>query len=740
MADKNSLERIAGVSRLLMMSVVPIIALGGLTYATNAAAQASANILEEVIVTARKRQESLQDIPISLTAISGADLKDLGVRDGDGLFDFIPGATNTQLNASQPSFSVRGVQTSTESVSGESSVAFYQDSVFIARLTGFSVNYYDVDRIEALRGPQGTVFGKNAAAGAVHVITNRPTNETGGSFSVGGGSYGAVEVEGMLNGALSDGINSRLSFLKKGRDGFTTNLLTGNTVDDQDNLSVRAQISFDIGDSGSLLVRGESVSDDNGIAARVTIGPDPYEPGRPAGGVPNGPLPETGDIRTTYLADEGFSRRDITALGAELDFDLDDIFVDYIAAFRKVDLDQRDSLWPTYGPGSGFETYDLLHNTLKDKSDQFSQEFRVGSTSDTLTWLAGLHYLKDTTDRSEVRGLHVDRGGRGNGPLANLISIGSGSGESIAIFGEVGVDFNDAHNITVGARYSRDEKDIHYTNNDLEDAGGFVDATADWSAMTGGIAYTYRFRDDANVYLSYNRGHKPGGFNTDAETPAALQTPYYEESVGNFEIGLKAEWADRRIRTNLALFDMTFTDRQEEFFQPNLAVQIIVNTGETVHNGVEGELTWLVTDSLSIDANFSLIDAEITRSEDDGVIGNTPPGVPESTWMIGVRNETEMGNGGTLRVGANYNHRDMVWLTTDNDANPFRRREGAELLNAFIGWTNLSGNLDISGYLRNAFDEEFYTHGMPFGRPGDLGGPVVYGAPRTYGVEATYSF
>ncbi|WP_299772515.1 TonB-dependent receptor [uncultured Pseudoteredinibacter sp.] len=703
--------------------------------ASNVLAQ-QATSLEEVVVTARKRAESIQDVPISVSALNGSDLKAAGVFNADSLFDSTPGATNVQLNKTQPAFSIRGVQSSSESLSGDSSVAFYVDGVYIARLTSQSVKYYDIDRIEVLRGPQGTVFGKNAAAGAVQVITNRPNEETEGRISAGFGNYGQWEVEGMFNSALSDSVLGRVAFSRSARDGYTTNLLTGNDVDSESNLSVRGQLLFDLNEDAELLLRAERVTDRDGVAARVNVGPDAYQPKVGPFSTP-GALPISGDIRETYLVDDTGLDRKISAFSGELSWAFGDVELKSISAYRKTEVDQSGSLWPTYEAGSGNETYDLLHNDLTDDAVQKSQEFRLSSGGDNFNWLLGAYYMTESVDRHEERGLHTDINGVGSGPIAVLLSTGDTTTDSFAFFAEYGYDFTEKHNVTAGLRYSRDKKDINYNNNDL---GGLVDASETWSAVTGGLSYTYTIDDDKSVYASYNRGHKPGGFNTDAETATALRTPFNEEFIDSYELGLKSDWLDNRMRTNLSVFYMVYSDRQVEVFNPGLATQIIDNTGETEHKGVEGELTYLATDNLKLAANFAFMRNTITKSEDPSVIGNEPSGAPKKTYMLSADYSVPLSDGGYLNFIAMYNFRGGAWQEEVNEADPFRYRGDAKLLNLTSSWTSSDENLKISAYVRNALDDEYITHAMPFGTPGDIGGPVLYGPPRTYGVSADYQF
>jgi iron complex outermembrane receptor protein len=339
--------------------------------------------LEEVVVTAQKREQSLQDVAVAVSAFSGEMMNNAGVVTIDDITAMTPGFAISTYNPTTPAPYIRGVGTNSSSVGDDASVGVFVDEVYAGRAGGYRADMYDVARVEVLRGPQGTLYGRNVAGGAMNIITNNPSEELEGYIE---GTYGDYELfgfKGTLSGPLTDSgsVRGRLAFAGRQRDGHTDNVVTGSELRDEDNISARGKLAFDVSDTVSILLSGEYSEDElEGPGARGILGSDD---------------PISGQSDLVSLFEDGYTDREMYALSARIDVEWGPGTFTSLTAVRNNEYEFLDDLTGTAGAVP-------LTNEAQEEADQFSQEFRYTAVTERWDYTVGLYYFSEEVDRIET--------------------------------------------------------------------------------------------------------------------------------------------------------------------------------------------------------------------------------------------------------------------------------------------------------------------------------------------------
>jgi iron complex outermembrane receptor protein len=712
-------------------------------------ANAYAAVLEEIVVTARKVEESLQDVPVAMSAMSGNFLKDLNIGSIDETLAFVPGATLISSSPGEQTFSIRGVSSGSEGASSDSGVMVMVDNETISRDFMRSAAMFDVQRVEILRGPQGTTYGRNATAGVMHVLNNTPTNEKLASVTVDVGDYSSSTIDGYINGAVNENVSGRLSFHTSDRDGYTEDALSGDDLDDWQENALRAQLLFEPSDELSILIRAHW-SDENGgnpgprkaydssISDNFRFDPNaaPYTE------VSNDPwkIQNSSDL---------FYERKIKGLSAEVHWDLASVNLTSVTTYRDAEDKVRVDLFGT--------PRDLVVQNSANDASTLSQEIRFDNagTDTNIHWLAGAFYLNEEHKRDETKDILVgvtsvdDSGFAGQAGFDYTSSqtfSQSNDTDSYGIFGEVKFDLGEKTSMAIGGRYSDDEKSynvFHTAGGPL--AGLLIDEpivttsiTNSWSAATGKASLTHAITESSMLYASYSTGYKSGGFNPEPSTLEAARTPFDEETVATFELGAKTELLDNSLRLNVTVFDSNYEDIQVENHLPSGAT-IIANVAEASIKGIEVEYSWLATENFTLMGSYANYDHEygdFVDADGNDLQGNPIANVPDWTMHTSGIYTIPIGEN-SLALRLDYTNRSDIF--DDPDPAEFQGiRFAEEMMHARATWTTTDENWKVSLWAKNLGDKAEIANIGP--RSVMQQRHVAYSPPRTMGVSVTYNW
>ena len=608
---------------------------------------AQAQVIEDVIVTAEKRSESVQDISQSVTAITEDDLDAKNINSFVDLSAIVPGVTVAKNEGYKTVISIRGVGNETnQNAIAAPSVAFHMDGIFIASPFSLQTDFIDVERIEVLRGPQGTLFGQNSTGGAINVISKKPSTEGySNSSDVTLGSYAQTKFRSSSNIPLSDKLATRFSFSTNKRDGFSENTVTGQELDDANSLSIRSDWLYELSDVSTLRVFGQYFEiDRNGSAMR---------------GIDD----TSGDARR--LSQDTISNHDLTSMvvAAIYENDLGFANLKVMASIQDDDISvTRDNDRHNFGdlvgviPGSGSGATYQRAEFAPETSIVETNTFEINLVSNepifgALDWTVGAFYMEHDIE-NHIRG-YRDNNNDGqityecSSPLAvigscyehdygipgrfavfdaeyDFVTDAFPSRESYSIYAQTTYSFNDDFRLVSGIRYSEDTFTTNvsnFYNVDVFEAAGEVDK------VTGKVVGEYDLSDQTMAYWSFSQGFKPGGSNltygyTEAEdiiaerpvAPAMVFQTYQSETIEAFEVGIKTDLLDGKARANIALFTYDYDNLQFQATDPDPYRGGVANIPQSEMNGIEVEFTALLSDSLTMDMNLAFLDSEVTSS------------------------------------------------------------------------------------------------------------------------------
>ncbi|TXS92122.1 TonB-dependent receptor [Parahaliea maris] len=687
--------------------------------------------LEEVLVTAQKRVEGLQDVPISVEAFGTERIDNLAAEDIGDLGVFTPNVDISKAT-NQPSYSIRGIGTDDFGIGADPAVGVYVDGVYVGRSGGSKVAFNDIQRVEILNGPQGTLFGRNAAAGAIQYVTNKPENEFTGWTRATLGNYDRRQLEGVVNVPLTDSLYFRTGLLYKQRDGWVDNLFNGDDLARRDNRSINAALRWLPTDSLDIMLRAEydEVDQDSRPASSAVWGPRDNGPGF-----------------TRVESDEKFpERRYLFGSSLHVTWDLEAATLTSITAWRK---------YSTYNPEEKDGSAELLYrfNDLnRERNKQFSQEFRLdGEVGDRWRWTTGVNYSWEharqqsgiTLSAQALDKLIAEReigvpysaltpgqpldiaflvvpdefNRRAFTSGAEALALNAdfieniyidGEYESYAAFADATFDLTDTISLTAGLRYTDDSKEFGrfteyndyalafaFTTETRIDANGNYDPNGElgyltteesWSQVTPRFVVDWAVAEDVLLYASYSEGYKAGGFNSAGEILAPAFDP---EEVTNYEVGMKSTWLDDTLRVNAAVFSYEYDNLQQLRFidaacLPNTNTgAYLFETSDVEGDGAELSVTWLPIPSLELFFNTGLLDAEYTRRQDRTVVdgacqvidrsGESFAESPDLNFSVGGNYTLDFNSGASLVFSAAYSFsqgvgRDSCVYVVDNSA------------------------------------------------------------------------
>lgn len=729
--------------------------------------------LEEIVVSARRREESIQSAPVAVSAFSSEALAIRNIQSSAEVANFVP---NVQFDAAasesgggaSSQIAIRGIGQTDYVITVEPGVGVYLDGVYVGKSMGSLMDTVDIERIEVLRGPQGTLFGKNTIGGAIQLFSKRPTAEAEAYAEITAGSYDRIDMKGAISGPVSERVRVRVSGAYQSRDGHVKRVTpegadTGERQGNMDRLSGRFVAEADLAENflATLALDGTRIREQTPGSILLKANGEGGLPGLFNAGVPGGVcLPEAGPSRFTnpfcyneqyvrpldsgVTTASGFNQSDADVLGASLRLQwsgLDNMEITSITAYRDVKVNIAQDLYSSpYFYGNIGQDIDWW---------QFSQEFQVaGNAADErLHYVLGLYYSHEAaTQRFPV-----------NLMLVNFMSGGEIKNDNYAVFGQATYDFTEALSLTLGARYTRDERRfnpalqeiVSYEPAPTIEIPGFVNVVdgafgppgtplfpAGWykrssDSFTPMATVSYNFTPDVMGYATVSKGFKGGGFTmryfppvmpdpgTDPDDIVSYAGP---EKALSYELGVKSELFDRRLRLNLAGFFTKYKDIQVTYvIDPDGPgpigefVPVLANAGTAHIKGIEIEATAVPTAWLRLDGSLGYIDAEYKSFSEDA-LANFPDAInlrlqntPKWTANIGgtlifFENET-----GQLFARADYSYRSSQFKEFSND--PALFQEGYGILGASVTYLSPDEHWELTVGGTNLTDEAYIISG-----------------------------
>lgn len=698
---------------------------------------------ETIVITARKRPEKLQDVPVSVTALNSNMIEKYQVDDLGDVQRLTPNLSAHVGDAANAVVYIRGIGQIDSLFFADPGVGIYYDDVYLARAQGAFLDVIDIDRIEILRGPQGSLYGKNTIGGAVKFISAPlADNETKAKIAADAGNYNERNIKARVSGSLvDDKLFGKLSFASLNRNGFSENDFNGDDDGDKEKLAGRASMMYKYDNLFSLQIDTD-ISKDQPSKSRTPARETPV-----TGFVEGLPVtfPASDDpftIDANYNARDDLDTSGTSATGI---WNLtDSVSIKSITSYRELEYDSGIDLDAT--------RLRILDVFYKLDQHQFSQELQFSYTPKSkLKGVAGLYYFKEKNNGFDG----IDLTDLIAGSEASLNDLET---TSYAVYGEASYDIIDDLSITCGLRYTKEKKDfkrrIEFYQGTPPPAPGTTgvsfgtgleildfEAEDDWSSFSPKIGLSYQLIDNLLTYVSAAHGFKSGGF--DGRTRTAVSS-YDPENLWSYETGFKSIWYDNRILINASFFYNDYSDLQLSSFskdeQGNFS-PVFTNAGKAVTRGVELEAALRPLKGLTLHTGIGFIDAYYKEYigeggediSDEREFVNTP----KWTAMLGLDYKYQAGNYGTLNFGGDVSYRSKTYLTVSSSDS--LAQDGYELFNAFINYETKDKHWLVSLSGKNLADEEYRDHG--FDLMDSFGYQVAYyGAPRTFSLSVSYLF
>jgi len=715
--------------------------------------------LEEIVVTSRRMEETLQSVPAAISAFSEATIERIQATDSSGLQGIVPNLNIVQGRGSSNSTNIyiRGIGQPDALQTFDPAVGFYVDDVYFSRIRGTLLELYDIERIEVLRGPQGTLYGKNTIGGALRVITKRPGDEFEGLVQATVGDYDQAEGRLSLSGPLGDTLSGGVALFRAKRDGYVTNPVTNEKYNDRDVFSGRVALAWDPTDNLSVDWAADYTKEDNALVLGQPLNTLTTLFGVPIIVLPADvpkfdftATPTPGLPNSTKMTHHG------TSLNVSWDVS-DTLTLRSITAYRKLESTDYIDIDATY-----IETGDVLVDV---DQDQTSQEFQMNWESGSWKVVGGLFYMKEDIESHQEA--FADDLLTGPGGFTFLRTIDDAlENTSWAAYANVSWALTDRLNLGAGVRYTDETKDYDRTTSTFSNFPGLTRDPAfafsikdTWTDTSPMVSLDFQATDNVMVYGRVAQGFKSGGFNGRANNPGE-QAPYDPEEVMSYEVGLKTDWPGSAIRANVALFYNDYTDFQARVSgmttdpdtglpSPELTV---LNAGSLDIYGAEVEFSYQPTAALLLDAQVGYLDAEYGKFDDarftsfDGSRAFQEPAFsPEWTARLGAAYEWGLGDHGSLRLAGSAKFRSRMALSVDNTpVNSDVEIEGLFqddywVYAASLMWTLRDGRLSVALNGRNLSDAVYRTDGQEFSSVGNIR-TAYYGAPRTFSFVLTGRF
>ena len=714
-----------------------------LAFAISVNAQ-STGVLEEVVVTAQKKEENLQDTPIAITAITESTIDDLDIANVVDLAGMAPNVhiINTPSNNTAATIAMRGGVTINPAITWEPTVGMYLDGVYLGKGQGSIFDVVDLERVEILRGPQGTLYGRNTLGGAINLISKKPSG-AGTSSKLTIGNYGLRQVQFIGDYEMGGNVFSKLVVNKKKRGGYVTNdasplqaaqgvvpnsVASHLELDTIDSDGVKFSILYE-GDESSLNISFDRTEQNNvppfaQLTNTIPNWSSAFGVGASAatGGLKLWPIELFQNDSRQGVAHINTQTLETSVVsGQSLTFTQNLSFGELKAIYSKRKVDWDDVLDLDGGP------FPIAETERHTKYDAETLEIQLTGSTDSLEYVLGYYSLKDNAFTANPQSFF----GGGQVFAQNY----SGSGDSEAFFGQLTWAVAENWDVTIGARTTEEDKV------GFKEYVGVISATGTGSFddTTGTFIISHDYSENTNLYFKVADGFKAGGFNAESSNPFAAATPYSPETISSTEFGLKGKYFNNRMMMNVAYFDNEHEDMQISYFTANAAAASEVINNSADISGLEIETTTLINDSTRLMVNLSTLDSQFTGNKlaSDGFLLELVPYSPETTIYVSL--EKDYGNYRMRldhsRIGEHptfpYNSKDpRAALTTlaSRGTTDFR------LL------TEPMENLQLNFWIKNLLNDHHRMSSIPFGPAFGQLTLSYFNAPRTIGMDLHYNF
>ncbi|MRI34972.1 TonB-dependent receptor [Endozoicomonas sp. OPT23] len=689
-------------------------------------AYAETGALEEVIVTAQKREQDMQDTPISVAAFGAEAIEDQGINDISDISQFTPNVEIVESpgGTTGATIAIRGSTTINPAVTWEPTVGIYVDGVFIAKNVGGLFDVAELERIEILRGPQGTLYGKNTIGGAVNLITRKPGDEFGGTVRLGAGNFG--NKEGFISldtGRVGDIGSFNIAANIRKRDGLYDNISTNpqaaDTFKKLDTSALRLAGLLDINDRLEAYYTYDQSEKDNtpSMAQRETLSSKPERKDEAA---VNGAIKDTSKSFGHALT---------------LTYDLSEtVTVKSITSYRNMKFnDSADYDGTDLAPGT-------FHASRDVESDQTSQEFQLIGSTDSMDYVLGLYYF--TEDSKAINPYEANFG--------SAIAVDNKYGvesTSYAVYGQTDYYLADQWTLTGGVRWTKENKEAYLERTDPTGGafGGNVPKTTvdkNWKNISPMATISYAVSDDISTYFKIAQGWKAGGWNPEGATKALFEEGYEEEKVTSYELGVKSRLLDNRLQLNASIFQNDVSDLQLAHFTGT--VTKAYNAGNAIIKGFELEAIAALTDEFTLNFNYGYLNTKYGKLLVEGIEQQSNykfPYSPKSKYSIGLDYYKPVSLG-AIKARLDYSWVDSQFLYPEPVAANLTKVDAYSLINARVALTDIAvgenETMEVALWGKNLTNEEYRINGIPNTNFGFA--TNYYGDPRTYGVDATYRF
>ena len=685
-----------------------------LSMAVSAALAPSASFaqLEEILVTAQKREQNLQDVPIAISAVSQQVLDQTGINTITEVIPMVPGLTGSDYGLATNTWAIRGISSNDWTIGSEPAVGVFYDDAYVGRNIFASSNFFDINRIEVVKGPQGTLFGRNASAGAISLISNKPGDENELRLGVALGDEGQQRYEVVGNWAVSESFALRLAYQHREWEGMWEEVISGDDMYTESDV-VRLSARWDVTDNFEALFRfnyGDTETNYTSIASIAYNLADPGEeyPDKYAINKPN------------------FEQNENEGFGLRLNWEINDSLT--LVSITDVRSGDNDYFEDVDGSADDLAIDELVFETpggavggldipvgLGASADTVYQEFRLSGGSDTFSWFTGVSYY---TEELENTRWEVDYFATALGfPVGGQQIESEADNESYGIYGDATWMVTEKLALIGGLRWSYDEKDwcTNTLVDDFYSMGGPTDGPVcdkeDWDEVTSRLVAQYDVADDVMIFASAAEGYKGGGFNTavvdtDGDFIADTVLPFDPETSIAYELGMKSSFLDGQVQLNGSVYFTDYEALQIATFDFDTGQQIR-NAGDAETKGLEAELSYAPVDGLMLMANYAYLDAELTSGDLDS---NVLPYAPENTLSIGANIDHGF-LGGHLNWFVIYNYQDDFYHDLDN----LQEEDAYGILNGKVTYTAGSERWDLAIAADNITDEDYATIRGDFG-------------------------
>ncbi len=729
--------------------------------------------LETIMSTARKREEPLQSTPVSSTVLSGEKLQMTYHNDLKTLAFPAPNVNIAFVSsfANAISIAIRGVSTSDIDSTIDPPVALFVDGVYLPRPVATSLDLFDVESIEILRGPQGTLFGRNTSAGAIQIRTKRPTDEFGITGRIRVGEYGRIDVAAAINVPIVEGkVAARIAVMSQNMDGYFRSSIDDSKLGAEDILSIRPIIQFTPSDTFDLTIIGEYHRNKGEPIPQVNQSPGGRLLcllhgfcGTEIGEADDYVVPSSAILPGGSRGAPAIGLIDVETFGitVEANWDVGPGVITSISNYREM-----DDLF-LYDPDG--TVYPMFWVDRDQPHEQVSSELRFASTAwDSFDFVAGIYYFRQKYELTRNTFLAIPA----PEPVTHLLSLTSQVHNSFSIFGEGNIHITDKLTIIIGGRWTTEKKNFHQEAfGPFPNTGPQFDDERKWNNFGPKAGFEYQWNDDMMTYFTYQRGFKSGGFNGRCGQTSSCTTPFDPEIVDGFELGLKAEFFDRKVRTNLALFWNEYKDIQRTVIVPLLGAAnpqetVTQNAASSTIRGIELEVTALLVEGLQFDFSLGYLDAQynefcadvngsaffdmaptsgcngdvvqVNNLDDPGgaalylvdedLSDFTVARAPKVNLMFGLTYEFPVGNMGNIVMNGRVTYTSKLFT----DESERSQRRSVTLVDASITYEDADGRYRISVFGKN-LTGELYANSRTLVPP--LFDTRAVNAPRRWGVE-----